>query len=93
MSLQPGLDEPQVMIDAKDEYRVDEDIIQQFINEMLDTTDPKARMTRGELYNCYAAWAEGDGASAKTKRNFLMAFRKKNFKENTAREFHVGVKF
>jgi putative DNA primase/helicase len=79
--LKQGLKPPQVMVTAADGYRVEQDVIQQFIDGNLDLEDQTKRTARDEIYNSYKWWCQSEGASAKTKKNFLNAFRQKDIRE------------
>jgi putative DNA primase/helicase len=57
---QHGLGVPQVIRDATDEYRQEQDILATFVNEKC-IADPQAWVASGVLYAVYAAWCKNGG--------------------------------
>lgn len=54
--LKHGLNPPKCVRQATDEYRLKYDRIGNFIKDCCDTSDEKAQVLRGDLYNAYRAW-------------------------------------
>jgi putative DNA primase/helicase len=55
-----GLRTPRCVTQATDQYRAEEDVIGQFLTECI-TEDNDVRVLMSSLYECYQAWAEGEG--------------------------------
>jgi putative DNA primase/helicase len=55
-----GLEPPQAVIDATDRYRVDSDLLSQFIEERC-VTGPHAQAAGSALYATYRAWCGDNG--------------------------------
>jgi putative DNA primase/helicase len=54
------------------DYRKREDVVKAFVEDQLDTSDPKATAPIANLYRAYTHWAEGEGISLKlTKRKLV----------------------
>jgi putative DNA primase/helicase len=59
-----GLEAPQGVLTAKEEYRVEEDIVGQFIAEMLDVVEPKNGVSGRDsaaIFSAYELWARTEG--------------------------------
>jgi putative DNA primase/helicase len=55
-----GLRSPKAVTDAVAEYRQDEDVLGEFISEML-VEDPESRISRAELFDRYQSWCRTEG--------------------------------
>lgn len=78
-----GLRLPDEVRQATNEYRQDEDAVQQFINDVCVVGgDAKAR--GGYLYNHYETWCKTQGAQAMNGRQFAKSLDRKHFKKTVA---------
>jgi putative DNA primase/helicase len=80
---QEGLNPPDGVLQAKEAYRVEEDVVEQFIVAMIDEVDPVPRhvgRSGGEIYAAFKYWAEAEqlGAEAKISQRMLTARLKKH---------------
>lgn len=67
--LTEGLTEPEEIRAATAEYRVGQDILQQWIDECC-VTRPSAYAPYRDLYACYVVWCDDNGERAITGRDF-----------------------
>jgi putative DNA primase/helicase len=61
---QEGLNPPTGVLQAKEDYRVEEDIVGQFVEAMLDLVDPvpkAARRSTAEIHAAFQGWASAEG--------------------------------
>lgn len=75
---QEGLKPPDPVRQAKEEYRVEEDVVQQFIDAMLDEVDPVNRAvgrSTAEIFAAFEYWAQAErlGAEARLGQKALTA--------------------
>ena len=55
-----GLIPPPAVLDAVKQYRDDEDLLSDFINEHVRPS-PGTDTSKGEMFECYQDWAEREG--------------------------------
>lgn len=79
-----GLNPPEGVLSAKESYRVEEDVVEQFVQAMIDVVDPvrgaQGRSTT-EIFAAFQFWAQSEllGAEAKLGQKALTARLKKRF--------------
>lgn len=64
-----GLGVPQVIEDATNEYRIEQDILGQFIEDRC-VMDGQAYVNAGVIYKVYTAWCEANGTKPMTTTEF-----------------------
>jgi len=69
---QHGLSAPQPVLAASAEYRIESDVIAQFLEECC-TLDPDLEAPGGKLYTLYAAWCKANGHRAMNNRRFSVS--------------------
>lgn len=71
-----GLEPPQSVVEATEEYRKNSDKIGNFIEECLEksTKNSKAK----DIYDAYRAWCASNGYGAEGKNNFFAELKSKN---------------
>jgi len=80
-----GLNPPEGVLAAKEAYRVEEDVVQQFIEAMIDVVDPVARhvgRSTAEIHSAFENWAASEhlGADGKLGQRALTSrLRKRGF--------------
>ena len=65
-----GLNIPQRLIEVTNEYRTEEDSLQDFINECTLTDNPKNYCPAADLYRDYKVWAFDNGANPMSNTAF-----------------------
>ncbi|WP_407436561.1 phage/plasmid primase, P4 family [Treponema sp.] len=75
-----GLQEPDAVREANNEYRFDMDIVQNFICDCLiiDAT-LKERILNAELFETFLKWCEKNNETAWTQRKFTSKMKEKNY--------------
>ncbi len=73
-----GLQEPQAVRDATAEYRGEQDVIGQFLEEAC-IADRTASESAGSLYKAYQMWAESAGEYVVSQRRFGGQLRERGF--------------
>ncbi len=88
-----GLEAPQTVEAATEEYRKEEDIIGQFIEERC-TIEPGATVKSGELYGAYTKWAHANEIKPVTQVKFSkkMAQTFEKHRDNSG-VFYKGIGF
>ncbi len=76
--LRAGLAIPDVISDAIQEYKAEEDILGAFIDEQC-RVDRNTQVTAKALYGAYHAWADRAGETCVSQRRFGMAIRDRGF--------------
>lgn len=64
-----GLNEPEVVRDATKEYREEQDVLADFVNDCC-IVGPERRTTVADIYNSYRSWCEREGTRPWTKNRF-----------------------
>ncbi len=77
---QDGLQKPQEVIEATENYRADSDIIGGFISDMC-TINPLARCTKSELRTAYENWCASNKEAPLSTRNFKSILTERGIKD------------
>ena len=80
-----GLEPPQTVKNATDEYKNDSDKVGKFIDECLEKSEanPRKNCKAGEVYSIYQNWCELNGYGCENKANFFSELKyKKIFAES-----------
>ena len=64
-----GLNPPQIIRDATQEYRNSEDLVSQFVNDCCEVS-PTHEVKASDLYGAYKTWAEENGLRAMANQRF-----------------------
>lgn len=75
---QEGLQQPQELVQLKDEYRKGQDAVGLFIDECC-TENQKTKVKASELYNSYKRWCESSGEYELSHREFSKRLREKGY--------------
>lgn len=87
-----GLNPPQSVLDASNEYRDEMDVISFFIDECCETGD-NHRSPAGELFKKYQEWAKESSEYSMSKQKFGREMRKKfKYKRMSNGRFYIGLK-
>lgn len=65
-----GLNPPEGVLAAKEAYRVEEDIVEQFVEAMIDVVEPVRRhvgRSAGEIFAAFRYWAESEALGSEAK--------------------------
>ncbi len=73
-----GLNVPESVLEQTKEYRKDEDIIGQFIEEECSMSDPNAFTTGKDLRDTYHDWCEDNGYKPLGTKNFSSEIKNRN---------------
>jgi putative DNA primase/helicase len=73
-----GLDAPEEVMAATDEYREEMDTIAEFLEECC-VQDSRGRATAGALYTAYKKWAEERGEQPLAIKNFGLRIAERGF--------------
>ena len=73
-----GLDEPEEVTRATEEYRADQDVIGAFLAECC-VADEEASATARELYKAYEGWCMQNGEKAVRQRDFGTRLAERGF--------------
>ncbi len=73
-----GLDPPREVTDAVSEYRVEMDILGQFLEDCCTVRD-NAQVTAKALYRTYKKWADDAGEGAVSQKQFGLAMNERGF--------------
>jgi putative DNA primase/helicase len=73
-----GLDDPQAVVLATADYKTEEDLLREFIDERC-VIDPEAITSSADLYRAYLQWAETAGERSITKKALGAALRERDF--------------
>jgi putative DNA primase/helicase len=90
--LSDGLETPEPVLNATKEYRNESDVLAEFIEDRL-IFEGKARVVKGDLYEEYIKWAEGNKEYilSKTKIGQLLKERGVNEDRTGSVRYWVGV--
>jgi putative DNA primase/helicase len=86
-----GLLPPDVVTEATEEYRQDEDTIGRFINECCQIGD-SFEVKAGELYGAYKEWCETNGYRHLNQKNFGSEIKARFDSYKMQYVFYVGLK-
>jgi P4 family phage/plasmid primase-like protien len=86
-----GLDIPEVVRKASDQYFSNEDTLEQWLADCVDANDPRAFTTTRVLYTSWKIWSEARGMSAGTERAFSDSLEEKGY-ERDRMEYGRGFK-
>jgi len=79
-----GLRPPPAVLEAVRQYRTDEDLLADFLDEHVRTSST-GDTTQAELFECYLSWAQRDGIRyTLTKRNLARKLRERGFTDARA---------
>src|SRR5262249_27397364 len=90
-----GLEPPNSVKQATNEYRSEMDFIGDFIRERCDTLDPQARAPFSELYQEFAAWAKlVDSTQNISQKDFANGLNERGFSSgrNSTGRFRCGIR-
>ena len=73
-----GLQQPQELIEVKDEYRKAQDAVGLFLEECC-TEDAKSRVSAADLYKAYIQWCQDTGEYEISQRQFGTRLREKGY--------------
>jgi len=88
--LENHLDEPAAVKFAVNEYRTDEDIVQNFLRECC-RMDPSVRVLRKELFATYTRWSKANGLRQMTTTKFGRELHRLGIKGDDGNRFWYGV--
>ncbi|MEK1378404.1 DNA primase [Limosilactobacillus fermentum] len=87
-----GLNPPQSVLDASNEYRDEMDVISLFIDDCCETGE-NYQAPAGELFKKYQEWAKESSEYSMSKQKFGREMRKKfKYKRMSNGRFYVGLK-
>ncbi|XTR52893.1 DNA primase family protein [Pseudarthrobacter sp. So.54] len=84
---QGGMNEPESVRQATDNYQTESDALKRFIHSEC-VTGPHVHVTTRELYGAWTSWAAADGADAMTERAFAKELDRLGFE---ARKTRIGA--
>lgn len=84
---QGGMNEPDTVRRATDDYQTESDALKRFIQSEC-VTSPHVHVTTRELYGAWAAWAAADGADSISERAFAKELDRLGYE---ARKTRVGA--
>jgi putative DNA primase/helicase len=76
-----GLAAPAEVTDATQEYRTEQDVLAQFIDECL-VAEPESETSAADLYIAYRAWSERMGEYALSQKDLGLALKERGFQSN-----------
>jgi putative DNA primase/helicase len=86
-----GLNAPQEVLAAVEEYRGEQDLLARFISERC-RVGPREEVPAGELYRAYRYWAEEQGDRPLTSQLFGRRLNEKGFtKKKSGVHFRIGL--
>jgi len=87
-----GLQVPQAVLNATDDYKNEMDIIGHFIDDKC-VKDPKYKIRIRELYKAYSGWCGDNNEHAVSERFFSMRFKELGYQQTRDAEarYWVGV--
>ena len=94
MWYEEGLDAPEAILDATQEYQQDEDVLGLFLYEKVEQVTAQYSVGATRLYKAYEAWCRATGQEAVTQTKFgrEMGKRFKKRKGVHAIEY-IGLRF
>ncbi len=92
-----GLQPPDAVKAATDDYRRDEDVLAQFVADRCYVSPGKSETVRvkaGDLYKAYRDWCEATGTREMSQRNFGSAMTERGFQRTTrgSPTFYLGIR-
>jgi len=92
-----GLQAPEAVRAATDDYRRDEDVLAQFLADRCYVSPAKSETVRvraGDLYKAYRGWCEATGTREVSQRSFGTAMSERGFQRTTrgSPTFYLGVR-
>ena len=89
---QQGLNPPEIVMAATNEYRSDEDTIGHFIEERCTLGDA-LQVRAGELFAAWKSWAEATGAGYISGKRFGMEIKRRGFDSYKDKRgiFYIGI--
>lgn len=87
-----GLGEPDIVRNATDEYRIDQDILADFISDRC-TESVTGMVTRKDMYESYSQWCSDNGQKPISTRNFTSRLRERGIDEHKihGQRYWLGV--
>ena len=79
-----GLDPPEAVLAATEEYRAEMDLLADFLKSRCELGDGKS-CPAGKLYNAYQDWCEDNGEKPVQQRTFGTMMRQRGFKAKVVR--------
>ena len=80
-----GLNEPEAIKEANDEFRYDMDTIGCFVNEVLNVSNnPEWRLSNKSLYDVYLKWCNKNNERSMSQRGLSMRLQEKGFKRGVS---------
>jgi putative DNA primase/helicase len=80
-----GLAEPRKVTEATEEYRADQDLFGQFLEQKCELS-PDAKVSKARLRTAYENWCREVGATALTAKRFKSAIEKRSITDTTMRD-------
>lgn len=89
-----GLKAPKRVKDSTEAYLNDQDIVQRWVNDRCDVSDPEATEKFSDLYEDYKVWSEGEGENVFTQRTFATKLTDKGYDKarSNATKYRKGIK-
>ena len=87
------LNPPAKVLEATDEYRQDEDILGQFLEDHT-VAEPTATVARAGLYRAYKAWAERENERPVSQPKFTRRITERGidtYKDGSGRRYWIGL--
>jgi putative DNA primase/helicase len=81
---QEGLKPPEGVLAAKEDYRVEEDVIEQFIRECVKVTDPKPHAPGRDtaaIFSAYLLWCKGELIPPMGRKAFTQKLKKRGYQQ------------
>ena len=73
-----GLKPPAAVLEATQEYRNEEDVLGEFLDERIDKV-PNASVASAEMYSAYTEWCEQNGEKARSQRWLSMRLEERGY--------------
>jgi len=86
-----GLNPPESVLAATEEYRLEEDVIGSFINDRCDTSKEIAQVRSGLLYNEYKDWADENGHFPMSMTRFGKDMKRRFARYKSDYVYYMGV--
>ena len=81
-----GLDVPEIVRKASDEYFADQDVIEQWITDWVDARDPDAFTPSRQLFASYKGWAEQRNLRVGTETAFVQSLVDKGYRKERTKK-------
>jgi putative DNA primase/helicase len=87
-----GLETPQLVVKATEEYRDSEDVLAEFLEEFT-VPDPRGKVSKPELYALYSNWTAGRIQRPVTPKRFAQLISQRGFLEtrSNSTRFWLGL--